>query len=62
MENKKPVESYYYSQHEWDRLGCGPLPPERNKSEHKDFTPEQKEKIIARGNPTIDGNVIKGYN
>ncbi len=21
---------YYYSQAEWDRLGCGPLPPERN--------------------------------
>lgn len=25
---KKP--NYYYSQSEWDRLGCGPLPDERN--------------------------------
>lgn len=32
MENKKtPVEGYYYSKSEWDRLGCGPLPPERNR-------------------------------
>jgi len=26
-----PVQAYYYSEDEWDRLGCGPLPPERNK-------------------------------
>ena len=25
-----PVESYYYSASEWDRIGCGPLPPERD--------------------------------
>ena len=25
---KKP--NYYYSETEWDRLGCGPLPDERN--------------------------------
>lgn len=25
---KKP--DYYYSESEWDRLGCGPLPDERN--------------------------------
>ena len=30
MEHKKPVPSFYYSQDEWDRLGCGPLPPERD--------------------------------
>jgi len=23
--------SYYYSHAEWDRLGCGPLPDERNR-------------------------------
>lgn len=23
-------KQYYYSQAEWDRLGCGPLPPERS--------------------------------
>jgi hypothetical protein len=26
-----PVQSYYYSEKEWDRIGCGPLPPERNR-------------------------------
>ena len=26
-----PVQSYYYSEEEWSRLGCGPLPPERNR-------------------------------
>ena len=30
MEHKNPVPSFYYSQDEWDRLGCGPLPPERD--------------------------------
>jgi len=24
-----PVRQYYYSDREWDRLGCGPLPDER---------------------------------
>lgn len=24
------TQQYYYSEAEWDRLGCGPLPPERN--------------------------------
>jgi hypothetical protein len=23
--------SYYYSEEEWTRLGCGPLPPERSR-------------------------------
>lgn len=23
-------DQYYYSESEWNRLGCGPLPPERN--------------------------------
>jgi hypothetical protein len=52
---QRPVEQYYYSQEEWDRLGCGPLPPERNRL-------RQTEKIMAKGNPPIDNNVIKGYN
>ena len=30
-QNKQPVEQYYYSEEEWARLGCGPLPAERNK-------------------------------
>jgi hypothetical protein len=25
-----PVDLYYYSEREWSRLGCGPLPPERD--------------------------------
>ena len=53
-QNKKPVAQYYYSEKEWDRLGCGPLPEERDRN-----------KIIdahAKGNPQIDGKVVKGYN
>lgn len=53
-QNKKPVGQYYYSEKEWDRLGCGPLPKERNYSQLQD--------IHAKGNPKVDGKVIKGYN
>ena len=52
---KKPVEKYYYSESEWDRLGCGPLPPERDRA-------RQLENVLARGNPPTDNNAIKGYN
>jgi len=31
-QNKKPVEQYYYSEKEWDRLGCGPLPENRDRN------------------------------
>lgn len=58
-QNKKPVEQYYYSESEWARLGCGPLPAERSKEQ------QAKDSLIqtmSRGNPSIDGNVIKGYN
>ena len=51
----QPVENYYYSEDEWNRLGCGPLPPERNRG-------RQLEHVIARGNPVTDGKNIKGYN
>jgi hypothetical protein len=54
-QHKKPVEGYYYSQSEWDRLGCGPLPPERDRS-------QQLGNLMARGNPIQDGKNIKGYN
>lgn len=54
-QKKKPVEKYYYSEKEWDRLGCGPLPPDRNRS-----TPLQE--VHSRGNPPIDNNAVKGYN
>ena len=29
-QNKQPVKQFYYSEKEWSRLGCGPLPAERD--------------------------------
>ena len=55
MEQKKPVKQYYYSEAEWTRLGCGPLPKERDRD-------QKLSDIMARGNPPTDGKVIKGYN
>lgn len=52
---QQPVPQYYYSKEEWSRLGCGPLPPERDR-EHK------LQNVAAKGNPVIDGNAVKGYN
>ena len=54
-QNKEPVEHYYYSEDEWNRLGCGPLPPERDRA-------QQLQNVAAKGNPAIDGKNIKGYN
>ena len=51
---KEPVKQYYYSDREWDRLGCGPLPKERK----REYFLEQ----CAQGNPKIDGKAVKGYN
>jgi hypothetical protein len=54
-QNKKPVAQYYYSEEEWARLGCGPLPEERDRvKQHLD--------ACAKGNPKIDGKTVKGYN
>jgi len=53
-QNKKPVQQYYYSEEEWNRLGCGPLPKERKRD---NFIGSH-----AKGNPKIDGKVVKGYN
>ena len=53
-QNRKPVQQYYYSEKEWDRLGCGPLPKERDRNKFQD--------AHAKGNPKVDGKVIKGYN
>lgn len=50
----RPVEQYYYSESEWERLGCGPLPEERRR--------ENFLQTHARGNPKIDGKAVKGYN
>ena len=53
-QNKKPVEKFFYSEKEWDRLGCGPLPEARDSSKLQD--------AHAKGNPKIDGKNVKGYN
>jgi len=50
-----PVAQYYYSEEEWSRLGCGPLPKERD---HARLVQD----VIARANPKIDNNVVKGSN
>jgi len=55
MDQKKPVAQYYYSEEEWSRLGCGPLPKEREYA-------QQVQDVIARANPKIDNNVVKGSN
>jgi hypothetical protein len=52
---KKPVEQWYYSQAEWARLGCGPLPAERDRN-------NQLQNAVAKGNPVVDGKAVKGYN
>lgn len=55
MEQKtKPVESYYYSESEWNRLGCGELPEKRRR--------ESFLKQCAQGNPVTDGKAVKGSN
>jgi hypothetical protein len=59
---KKPVEGYYYSEQEWDRLGCGPLPPERNREIQDQEKRQAHQRAAGRGNPKIDNNVVKGYN
>ena len=51
---KQPVAQYYYSDQEWNRLGCGPLPEERRR--------ENFSAAHAQGNPKIDGKAVKGYN
>ena len=53
-QNKNPVEQYYYSEEEWARLGCGPLPDDRNRAKLLD--------AHAKGNPKVDNNIVKGYN
>lgn len=54
-QNKKPVKQFYYSDKEWDRLGCGPLPRERDIA-------QRHIEAHAKGNPKFDKNIVKGYN
>jgi hypothetical protein len=42
-----PRPSYYYSESEWNRLGCGELPPERN-IKMTTFTSEDREEAEKR--------------
>ena len=53
-QNKKPVDKFFYSEKEWDRLGCGPLPEKRKRENYLE--------AHAKGNPKIDGKAVKGYN
>jgi len=53
---KEPVNQFFYSDREWNRLGCGPLPEERKRKR------ENFKEAHARGNPKIDGKAVKGYN
>jgi len=55
-QQKKAVRQYYYSEKEWAKLGCGPLPTERDRirQSHQD--------AHAKGNPKVDNNVVRGYN
>jgi hypothetical protein len=41
------VEQYYYSVTEWNRLGCGPLPPERDRSKLIENTVKPTDKDIT---------------
>jgi hypothetical protein len=53
MQNvKQPVEQYYYSESEWDRLGCGPLPAERDRDQPKSAG-------TTNGNFPVDQGSIK---
>ena len=47
---RKPVDQYYYSEEEWSRLGCGPLPLERDRT-------HQLQDVVAKGNLPIDGKI-----
>ena len=57
-----PVAEYYYSRQEWDRLGCGPLPPERDRT-HLIRLKEQQDRqaIFLRGNTNDDDNAVRSY-
>jgi hypothetical protein len=44
-QNKKPVEQYYYSEVEWARLGCGPLPAERDRSKLVEQKPQPQKTV-----------------
>jgi hypothetical protein len=55
QQKKTPVESYYYSEDEWNRLGCGPLPAERDRS-------TKLQNALIKANPGTDGKHVKGYN
>jgi hypothetical protein len=53
-QNKQPVKQFFYSDREWDRLGCGPIPEERKRDSFIE--------AHAKGNPKFDKNIVRGYN
>lgn len=50
-QNKEPVKQFFYSEKEWDRLGCGPLPEKRQR--------QSVQPPHANGNPIINGKVMQ---
>lgn len=53
-QDKHSLPQYFYMELEWARLGCGPLPEERRR--------ENFLKAVAKGNPAVDGKIVKGSN
>jgi len=49
-----PVKDYYYSEDEWNRLGCGPLPPERDIKRQQSFFDGPD--TVSTGVDSGDGN------
>jgi hypothetical protein len=49
----KPVKEYFYSESEWDRLGCGPLPANRV---WKDSDPVQEGYLVYPEAQSIDSD------
>jgi len=54
-QRKQPVEQYYYSEEEWSRLGCGPLPAERDRA-------RLLQEVHAKGNSKVDEKLVQSYN
>lgn len=56
-----PVTEYYFTAGEWDRLGCGPLPPERDRERLREQQNQNKRDIVARANQDEGENTVRGY-
>lgn len=56
-----PVNEYYFTASEWDRLGCGPLPAERDRERLREQQNQNKRNIVARANQDEGENAVRGY-